>query len=303
MRIVMTTLALSLLLVAGCKRPAETQGDTSRAADQATATPTATVKLENRPIKVGDLVVARWMGHSFYEGKAKLLTAQRVTVAWSDGSRPTEVDRTDVMLVPLPGGKPTVKEGDLVLAKWTGTVTNQWYSAEVIAVDEGVVKVRYLLDGVRENLDPSKVIVPPPPIRADLSDQAKQLELLEGAMAAGKPRQPADWKPQKGSRVVAMWAGLGWFSGTIAAVREGDLSVAWDDGTGEGKAPMGKVAPEPTADDPLPDKGAYVVVRPEIQEQVWLYGQVTGIAGKKIQVQLVNGETRELWAKDVLPFE
>ena len=303
MRTVMTTLALCLVLVAGCKRSSETKGNTQGATDQPTATRTATVKLETRHIKVGDLVVARWMGHSFFEGKAQLLTAQRITVAWSDGSTPTEVDRTDVMLVPLPGAKPTAKVGNLVLAKWTGTVTNKWYGAEVIAVDEGVVKVRYIIDGVKENLDPSKVVVPPPPIRADLADQAKQLKLLEGAMSAGKPRQPADYKPQKGDRVVASWAGLGWFSGEVVAVRERDVSIAWDDGSGEGKAPMGKVAPEPTADDPLPDKGAYVVVRPEIQEKVWLYGQVKTVEGRRIHVQLVNGETRELWGKDVLPFD
>ncbi|MBW2456678.1 MAG: hypothetical protein JRI68_19335 [Deltaproteobacteria bacterium] len=304
MRIVLFLFALCCVLLAGCKRSQETSDETASDPSPATGTQTAAAEPRAQKIAVGDLVVARWLGKSFYEGKAEKVTDQRVTVAWSDGSTPQDVDRADVMSVPKLGVMPDVKKGDLVLAKWTGTLMQKWYGAEILSVEAGVVKVRYLVDGVTENLAPSKVVVPPPPIVADLREQQKQLAILVGAMTAGKPRQPADWKPTDGDRVVALWLGLGWFSGLVTAVQaDGTVTVSWDDGTGVGKAPPDKVAPEPKAGDALPAKGTYVVVRPEIQARVWPYAQVDGIEGDQVKVRLTSGETRLLGAADVLPFE
>ncbi len=292
--------ALCCLILTGCKPSQERNDDPS----PATGIVTSSVQPKVQKIAVGDLVVARWMDRSFYEGKAEKVSPRHITVAWSDGSTPQAVDRSDVMSVPKFGAMPAIQKGDLVLAKWSGTSFQKWYGAEILSVVSGFVKVRYLVDGVTENLDPSKVVQPSPAIVADLQDQKKQLAVLVGALAAGKPRQPADWRPADGDRVVALWLGLGWFSGLVTKVgTNGTVTVSWDDGTGEGQAPPDKVAPEPKAGDALPPKGAYVVLRPERQTRIWPYAQVESLEGDKVKVRLISGETRTLGAADVLPFE
>jgi hypothetical protein len=53
--------------------------------------------LARRGLKVGDTVVARWQGGGFYQGTIKQIDGSVFLIAWTDGSTPTSVARTDIL--------------------------------------------------------------------------------------------------------------------------------------------------------------------------------------------------------------
>lgn len=47
-------------------------------------------------VKVGDMVVAKWSNNLFYGGKVTAVKDGMATVAWTDGSTPTDVALTNI---------------------------------------------------------------------------------------------------------------------------------------------------------------------------------------------------------------
>lgn len=50
-------------------------------------------------VKVGDKVTAKWQGGSFYGGTVTAVASGKATVKWGDGSAPSEVALTDMVIV------------------------------------------------------------------------------------------------------------------------------------------------------------------------------------------------------------
>lgn len=66
-----------------------------------TLAPTAVVMRPSKAavVKVGDKVTAKWNGGSFYGGTITAVTSGKATVKWGDGSAPSEVALTDMVVL------------------------------------------------------------------------------------------------------------------------------------------------------------------------------------------------------------
>src|SRR5947209_7267339 len=126
----------SLVLMAGCGAGTNKSSGNANAGNSGPSTSEKTAAPEAKPPAVGDLVVARWSGNSWYEGKVDSLDGQRAKIVWSDNSTPSEVDLVDVYQIPKTGAQATVKAGDYVLTK-RSSATN-WEGAQVTMVSPGV---------------------------------------------------------------------------------------------------------------------------------------------------------------------
>ena len=239
-------------------------------------------------LSAGDTVVARWSGSSFYEGKVEGLTEAKVKVAWSDGSKPSEVDRASVFALPEAGAKPEIKSGDYVLAKWgTGT---RWYGARITAEPGDQIPVEYTSDGATGNLAPEKVIPIPDTIAAEFKTQEELRELVAKAKAAGLPAKPDGWAPKVGDKVVAVWASGSYYSGKVNSLAGDKATVAWDDGSKPSESPIATMGPEPgPGDKTLPAQGDYVMVKSGTK---WIYGQALSIGDGQFEVKLQTGQKK-----------
>jgi hypothetical protein len=101
--------------------------------------------------KVGDTVVAEWITQSWFSGKVKTLKADKATVEWADGSRPTEVAVDKLVPAPDPVKAKAPKAGQFVLARPESG--NRWSYAEVSQVDGSRVQIK-LPDGKTRTVAP-----------------------------------------------------------------------------------------------------------------------------------------------------
>ncbi len=123
---------------------------------------------------VGDVVVARWSGTSFYEGTLESITKGTGNVAWADGASPTKVALDNILKMPAKGSECGAVEGEYALVKWS--TSTKWHGAKVTAVGDWVA-VWDPFAGTR-HLDPHKVLKVPAFIQ-------KELERASGT--AGSP--------------------------------------------------------------------------------------------------------------------
>lgn len=245
---------------------------------------------------VGDTVVARWAQNSFYEGKIEKIDGNKLTVKWSDGSSPSEIDRTDAFPLPKAGDKPDVKAGDMVLAKInTGTY---WNGAEISSIDGEVYKVKTVGDA-SANLPAEKIIKVPPAIAADLKEKAGATDFMKEAQAK-KPSPPAGYKPKSGEKVLAEWATYSWWQGKVEKVSGDKATIAWEDGSKPSEIDLSKILPVPTANDAkLPEKDQFVLVKPESGTK-WQYGQTVSAEDGKAEVKFSDGKTRTVKAGEFI---
>lgn len=110
------------------------QGDFLKAAQANKPTPPADYKP-----KAGDKVLGEWSTNSWYQAKVQKVGASKATLAWEDGSKPSEVDLEKVL--PMPDAKSEMpKENQYLLVKpEAGT---KWYYAQTVSVKDGNVEVK-----------------------------------------------------------------------------------------------------------------------------------------------------------------
>lgn len=265
-------------------------GGAAKADEKAAATAPARSAESGKPV-VGDTVVARWSGNSFYEGKVEEVDGRRFKIKWNDNSSTSQVDAVDVYALPKEGAKAEVKAGDYVLAK-TSSGTN-WAGAEVTGVSDGVVTVKTAYGANTANLPPEKVIKISPATAANFKQQAGQTDFLTRAQT-GRPKAPSGYVPKKGDRVVAEWTTNGWYGGRVQKVSGDRATVVWDDNGKPSDLTLDKVVPYPTASNyAAPAAGDYLIVKPGGSGR-WGFAQVAAAGGASIEVKTAEGQTRSI---------
>jgi len=266
---------LILLSLAGCSALRES----GNAAESAKA----------EPIKAGDMVVAKWAKNSFYEGTVESINDSKVKVKWPDGSSPSEVDKSDVFVIPKAGAKPVVAVGELVLAKINpGTY---WSGAEVTKVEGEVISVKGIDTEKTANLSTDKVIKVPAPIAADLKEKAGSNDFLKTARSK-KPTMPTDYTPKSGEQVLAEWATSSWWQGKVQKVDGDKVTIAWEDGSKPSDVEVKKVMPYPKASDAkMPEANQFILVKPESGSK-WVYAQTVSADAGTVQIKDADGKSR-----------
>lgn len=293
---------LSLLLVLsifvfGCNFSGgtETEKDTVKKPEENTTEK----KEESAKFKVGDTVVAKWQNNSFYEGTVENLENNKAKIKWTDGSSPLDVDISDVYTIPEAGAKPDVKTGDIVLAKIQ--TNSYWSGAEITEIKDDVYVVKAVGSSSTTNVDGNKIIKISPATAATFKDKVDSNDFLKMAQAKN-PKAPADFKPKKGDKVVALWASNTWYSGKVTKVSDKGATVAWDDGDDPDEVEMKYVMPYPNASNTkMPEAESYVLAKPASGSR-WQYGQVKEVKSDSIVIKNSRGESRTLKIGEFIPL-
>ena len=286
-------LTLSAFLFAGCSMLAAKKAEENKPSE------TTETKKDAGKIQVGDTVVAKWSGGSFYEGKVEKMDGSKITVAWLDKSNPSNVDAIDVYAMPKSGEKSDVKVGDMVLAK-TSSTGSYWNGAEVTSIDGDVYKVKPVSMTTSMNVASEKVIKISSAAAADFKDKAGATDFLKEAQK-GKPTIPADYTPKKGDRVVAEWSTNSWYAGKIDNISGSNVYVAWDDNSKPSAVNAGKVMPLPTAANSkeMPSANQFLLIKPDSGSK-WQYAQTASINGASIEAKLPNNQTKTVKAGEFI---
>ena len=239
--------------------------------------------------KVGDTVVAKWSAGSYYEGKIEKVDGAKMTIGWEDKSQSTSIDATDIYPIPAAGTVPDVKQGDMVLAKTASG--SYWNGAEVTGIDAGVYKVRVVTGTTSVNVGGEKIIKVPATAAADFKQAAGSTDFLNEAKK-GKATIPADYKPKKGDPVLAEWTAGSWWEGTIDNISGSNIYVAWEGNFKPSVVNIGKIIPRPTSNDKvMPVEKQFLLIKPD-SGFTWTYGQASSINGSRVEVKLVNNQTK-----------
>ncbi|HEX8749014.1 MAG TPA: hypothetical protein VF717_17695 [Pyrinomonadaceae bacterium] len=284
-------LTFSVVLFAGCGAVAGTKtsekATTEKTINAGADKPPAI--LETRPPQVGELVIARWAGNSWYEGRIQRREGERATVAWIDDLTPSEVDLIDIYAIPRAGAQSAFKAGDYVLTKRSSGT--DWVGAQVTLASPGVVTVKYNSDFGEANLPPEKVIAVSPSVAADMKIEAARTDFITKAQAL-RPQAPADYRPKAGERVLGAWTTNAWYAGRVKSVNGNKATVVWE-GPRPDEAAFENLVPYPTAENgTVPGVGDYVLVKPSSGS--WDYAQVAGVNGSSIEVKDAYGKSRSV---------
>jgi len=285
----LSLLALILTFVFGCKffSGSETTGSKPDA-------PVGVVK-----IGLGDTVVAKWTGNSFYEGQVQTIDNGKITVGWEDGSTPSKVDETDVYSLPRAGAKPDVAVGDMVLAK-VGS-SSYWNGAEIMKIDGEVYSVKTVENAKEANIDGNKIIKISPATASNLKKKGGSTDFLKEAQSK-KPEIPADFKPKNGEKVLAQWATNSWWSGKVQKISGDKTTIAWEDGSKPSEIKTSDIMPYPTAaNSKMPAEGQFVLAKPESGSK-WGYAQTVSVKDKDIEIKEASGKTKTVKAGEVVPL-
>jgi hypothetical protein len=280
-------------LLAGCGALAGTKKSETASGEKTVSTSSEKTPAipEARPPIVGEVVVAKWAGNSWYEGRMEKLEGTRATVAWSDNSSPSEVDLVDIYALPKAGAKAPVKAGDYVLTKRSSGT--DWAGAQVTLVSPGVITVKYTSDFEEANLPPEKVITVSPVVAADMKADAARTDFLKQAQAL-KPQAPADYRPKVGDHVLGAWTTHAWYGGRVKSISGNKATIVWE-GPRPDEAAFENLVPYPTAQgDAAPAAGDYVLVKPTGGS--WDYAQVSDINGSSVEVKGPDGKARNVKA-------
>ncbi len=260
---------------------------------------TETKPAESTEIKEGDTVVARWSGNSYYEGTVEKIDGSKMNVKWLDGSKASDVDKTDIYQIPNEGAKPDLAVGDMVLAKTSSSTI--WNGAEVTKIDGDVYVVKQVGSSSTKNLDSNKVIKISPATAANFKDKAGSSEFLKTAQ--GKTPSPAkNYEAKKGDKVLALWSINSWYTGKVNDVKSDKITVAWDDGTKPKAVDADKVLPMPNASNvEIPKEDQYVLAKP-VSGTRWVYAQAVSVDAKDIEIKDAKGATRTMKAGEVVPL-
>jgi hypothetical protein len=286
-------IAFSVALMAGCGAIAGTEKSETANTDKTinTSSEKTPVIPEARPPAVGELVVAKWAGNSWYEGRVKSLEGGRATVAWSDDSTPSEVDLVDIYTIPKAGAQAAVKAGDYVLTKRSSGT--DWTGAQVTMASPGVITVKYNSDFEEANLPPEKVIAVSPVVAADMRTEVARTDFIKKAQAL-RPQAPADYRPQVGEHVLGAWTTHAWYGGRVKSINGEKATIIWE-GPRPDEATFNNLVPYPTAgNSQTPATGDYVLVKPTSGS--WDYAQVASVGGSSIEVKGPDGKARTVKA-------
>lgn len=89
--------------------------------------------------KVGERVLGEWATNSWYQAKVEKISGTKATLAWEDGTKPTEIDFAKIL--PMPEGKGEMpKENQFILAKPESG--SKWGYAQAVAVKGESIEIK-----------------------------------------------------------------------------------------------------------------------------------------------------------------
>jgi len=89
--------------------------------------------------KVGEKVLGEWATNSWYQAKVEKISGTKATLAWEDGTKPSEVDFTKIL--PMPDSKSEMpKDNQFILAKPESG--SKWGYAQTVSTKEGNVEIK-----------------------------------------------------------------------------------------------------------------------------------------------------------------
>ena len=260
---------------------------------------TTTKPSEKVKIGLGDTVVAKWSGNSFYEGQVQTIDGGKITVGWEDGSTPSKVDDSDVYALPKAGDKPDVKVGEMVLAK-IGSST-YWNGAEITKIEGGVYSVKTVESANSANIDGNKIIKISPATASNLKSKAGSTDFLKQAKSK-KPEIPGGYQPKKGDKVLAQWATNSWWSGKVEKIDGDKVTVAWEDGSKPSAVNKETVMAYPTEGTAKMPKAEQFVLAKPASGSKWVYAQTVSVKDKNIEIKDASGNTRTVKTGEVVPL-
>lgn len=88
----------------------------------------------------GDKVLAQWATYSWWSGKVTKVSGDKVTVAWDDGSTPSDVETDKVLPDPAKANSEMPQENQYVLAKPASG--SRWVYSEVVGIKDKNVEIK-----------------------------------------------------------------------------------------------------------------------------------------------------------------
>lgn len=255
---------------------------------------TASVEIEKH--KVGDTVAFSVSREGFGEGKVESIDGSRYNIKYGQSNVTKEA--SDVYALPKPGAKPTLKTGDVAVAKMEDGV--YWAGVEITGVNGDVIEVKEFWRNRTASLSPDKFIMVRRAAIAEFQKLKTENEFSAKAKQA-KPRPPAEYKPKVGDRVVAEWATNAWWEGEIAGISGAKAKIKWGSFP-ESEIVFDKIMPYPTPENSMtmPAANSYVLVKSASDPRRWEYAQVTAINGNSGDVKFANGKTQPIKADEFI---
>ncbi len=244
-------------------------------------------EIENVPsMTTGDAVVALWSGNSFYEGVVGDISGDQYTIKWSDGSNPTEVYKSHIYKIPTEGTKHNISAGDIVLAKLrTDTL---WDAAKVIKVNENSYEIKSIRDEKTDILTEDKII----------KITSATAILLKSKSST--PAPPENYEPKVNDKVLALWSTNSWWSAKITDVKNGKITVAWDDDSPPKELDKENVYPLPNEEKISTDQ--FILAKPESGTK-WVYAQVVSTDSDQLNIKETNGKSRTVKNENAVPLK
>ncbi|MEZ5346306.1 MAG: hypothetical protein R2681_12215 [Pyrinomonadaceae bacterium] len=95
---------------------------------------------ENYKARKGDMVLALWSTNSWWSGKVEAVKGDKITVAWDDGSSPSDVETAKVLPFPNASNTKLPEKDQYVLAKpESGT---KWVYGQAVSVEGNAVTIK-----------------------------------------------------------------------------------------------------------------------------------------------------------------
>lgn len=137
-------------------------------------------------------------------------------------------------------------------------------------------------------------------LRRAFGKLSSSVAFASAAARAGRPVAPSGYRVLPRSRVVALRAS-GWFSGTVADVRDDSAHVVFAPDNVSEPIATANIVPEPPA-SVAPGRGDFALVRPASPAEAWVVMRVLGPEERNFKVAGADALPRLVPARDVLPL-
>ncbi|HQX56621.1 MAG TPA: hypothetical protein PLP07_11885 [Pyrinomonadaceae bacterium] len=245
--------------------------------------------------QVGETVLFKSGPITYSEGKIEKIEDGKFEIR--AGTKIAKADSADVYAIPAKGQKADVKPGDNVVAF---NYEIYWEGGEVKNVTADLIEVEKASGG-KLNVAPDKVIKVSPTATAIIK-QTIETRAFDDLGKSKKPVLPKDWKPKDGEKVAAQWSFGSWHVAIIKHVNANNIDIDWQNGWSDGTVGLDKVAPYPTATNPFPAVGDYVILKPQSDTEEWKFATVTAVNGAEADVKLADGKTKKVKNLDFIPL-
>lgn len=89
--------------------------------------------------KEGEQVLGEWATNSWYQAKVQKISGDKATLAWEDGTKPSEISLEKVL--PMPDGKVEMpKDNQFILAKPESG--SKWIYAQTVSAKDGKIEIK-----------------------------------------------------------------------------------------------------------------------------------------------------------------